>query len=107
MCIFVYIVDKLRASHQLIQADLDVEKELQAKLIEAVQSSRPTRFLIMQLEDKLLTQQAASSLLSVSHQRGSEILNGIHSINILIFVDYVMLCCMFLYSYQALVCGYC
>ena len=76
MCIFVYIVDKLRASHQLIQADLDVEKELQAKLIEAVQSSRPTRFLIMQLEDKLLTQQAASSLLSVSHQRGLNVING-------------------------------
>ena len=74
MCVF--IVDKLRASYQLIQADLDVEKELQAKLIEAVQCSRPTDFLIMQLEDKLLTQQAASSLLSVSHQRRLNVING-------------------------------
>ena len=71
---YACIVDKLRASHQ---ADLDVEKGLQAKLIEAVQSSRPTHFLITQLEDKLLTQQAASSLLSVSHQRGLDILNGL------------------------------
>ena len=74
MC--VCIVDKLRASRQLIQADLDVEKELQAKLIEALQCSRPTDFLIMQLEDKLLTQQAASSLLDVSYRRGLDIMNG-------------------------------
>ena len=60
----------------MVQADLDVEKELQAKLIQAVQCSRPTRFLIMQLEDKLLTQQAASPLLDVSQQRGLDILNG-------------------------------
>ena len=73
MC--VCIVEKLRASHQLVQADLDVEKELQAKLIQAMQSSRPTDFLIMQL-DKLLTQQAASSSLSVSQQRRLDILNG-------------------------------
>ena len=76
MSVFICIVDKLTASHQQIQADLNVEKELQAKLIEAVQCSRPTDFLITQLEDKLLTQQAASFSLSVSQQRGSEILNG-------------------------------
>ena len=74
MC--VCIVDKLRAIHQLVQADLDVEKELQANLIQAIQSLRPTDFLIMQLEDKLLTQQAASSSLSVSQQRGLDVLNG-------------------------------
>ena len=74
MCLF--IVNNLRASHQLIEADLDVEKELQAKLIQAVQCSRPTNSLIMQLEDKLLTQQAASSLLKIPHQRRLEIYNG-------------------------------
>ena len=58
----MYIVLNLRASNQ---ADLNVEKELLAKLIQVVQSSRPTHFLIMQLEDKLLTQQAASPLPSV------------------------------------------
>ena len=74
MCVF--IVYKLKASHQLIQADLDVEKELQAKLIEAVQCSRPTDFLILQLKDKLLQQQTASSLLSVPHQRGLNVIKG-------------------------------
>ena len=73
---YACIVDKLRASHQLIQVDLDVEKELLAKLIKAVQSSRPTHFLIMQLENKLRTQQAASSLPSVPHQRGLNVING-------------------------------
>ena len=76
MSVFICIVDKLRASHQLIEADLEVEKELQTKLIEAVQCSRPTDFLITQLEDKLLTQQAASSLLSVPHQRGLNVIKG-------------------------------
>ena len=70
-CILI-LVSKLQASYQQLQADLNEEKELQAKLIQAIQFSRPNDFLIAQLKDKLLAQETESS----SHQKRLEILNG-------------------------------
>ena len=69
--------EELKASYQQLKAQLDDEKEVQATLIQAMQSCRPKEWVFAELEDKLLVQQATgTALLNNSHQRRSDLING-------------------------------
>ena len=69
--------EELKASYQQLQAQLDDEKEVQSTLIQVMQSLRPKEWVIAELEDKLLVQQATgTALLNDSHQRRSDLING-------------------------------
>ena len=97
----IYIVDKLKARYQQLQADLNEERELQVNLIQAIEMLRPNDWMIAQLKDKLLAQQAGSSLLTAPHQRRlQEILNGKRHVRIQL--SCTTMCCI--NSYQAMVC---
>ena len=69
--------EELKASYQQLQAELDDGKEVQATLIQAMQSLRPKERVIAELEDKLLVQKATgTALLNNSRQRRSDLING-------------------------------
>ena len=69
--------EELRASYQQLQAEIDDEKEVQSTLIQVMESLRPKEWVIAELEDKLLVQQATgTALLNASHQRRSDLING-------------------------------
>ena len=71
---YCILVDKL---NQQLQADLYEERELQTNLIQAIELLKPNDWMIAQLKDKLLAQQAGSSLFIAPHQRRlQEILSG-------------------------------
>ena len=57
--------EELKASYQQLQAQLDDEKEVQATLIQVMQSLRPKEWVIVELEDKLLVQQATGTALLI------------------------------------------
>ena len=57
--------EELKSSYQQLQAQLDDEKEVQATLIQVMQSLRPKEWVIVELEDKLLVQQATGTALFI------------------------------------------
>ena len=69
--------EELKASYQQLQAELNDEKRVQKTLIQTMQSLKPKEWVIAELEDKLLLQQATgTALLSGSYQRRSDLING-------------------------------